>query len=344
MTPPRPKGLPGALLAAILLGILASSMLLVDYLRPAPAFCGYDGGCAALKSTPVAWAFGVPLPAVGLGGFLLLLALAMTPGALARRLLAGTAVLAGLGGLGLLAFQVHLGVFCKFCVMVDGATMVIAALSIHRLKGEWDGWHTSTPLSRASMGVVALVLAAGPFVAGRFVPTGVPAPVAQEMAATPRGMVTLVDFIDFECPHCRMTHEALQPVLAGRESRVRVVRKHVPLAAIHHGAMEAARAACCGEAQGKSDAMANALVHCPAERLTREGCEDLARTIGLDVDRFRACVTDPATDARIKSDIQTFRECGGHGLPTLFVDAQKLEGSQSTRELEEVFTQVAPRT
>ena len=43
---------------------------------------------------------------------------------------------------------------------------------------------------------------------------------------------------------------------------------------------------------------------------------------------------DPEIDARIRADGETFRAAHGHGLPTIYIDGTKLEGSQEREVLE----------
>src|SRR5437868_353173 len=116
-----------------------------------------------------------------------------------------------------------------------------------------------------------------------------PPPIVEELKKSPKGVITVVDFIDFECPFCRATHKELQPFLAEYKGRVRLVRKHVPLR-MHPHATDAAKAGCCGELLGKGEEMADALVAAEPTDLTPEGCEKIAEKLGLDVTRFRACV------------------------------------------------------
>jgi protein-disulfide isomerase len=134
--------------------------------------------------------------------------------------------------------------------------------------------------------------------------------------------------VDFECPYCRETHAALAPLLVERRGRVRVARKQVPLS-MHPHAFAAARAACCAEQLGKADEVADALFAAAPAALTPEGCEGIAVSQGLDRTRFRACVSDPKTDARIHADTEAFRATHGRGLPTLWIGEQRLEGQQS---------------
>ena len=112
---------------------------------------------------------------------------------------------------------------------------------------------------------------------------------------------------------------------------MRVVRKQVPLK-MHPNAQHAARAACCGERLGKGDEMADR--RCASEDLTPAGCEKIAEAMGLPLDAFRACVADPAIDDRIKKETAEFRASGGHGLPTIWLDGQILEGAKERETLE----------
>ena len=344
----EPKGTlarTAALLVPTLTGLVASAMLLVDYVRPAAVFCTEeDGGCAFVRGTRLASILGVPTPVFGVAAFLALGLLALQRGSRVRAAHAAIAAIGALGAIFFLTLQAAMGHWCRYCVTVDVSLCLVLVVALFRLKGAWDPSEKVWPRVAGAGGIAAALL----------VPLGVgfaikpPPPVAvveavpdviqAEMARTTDGRITIVDFADFECPFCRMSHEAIAPVLESNRSRVRLVRKQVPLTRIHPHALDAARAACCGEALGKGDAMADALFRAPVEELTPEGCEKIAVSLGLQADAFRACVSDPKTSAQIDADIATFRAARGHGLPTLWVDGQKLEGRQSAETVQEALT------
>lgn len=320
------------LLTLALLGValVASAVLLVDYLKPSPVFCDPDGGCGAVRRTVFARPFGVPLPAFGLVGLLALGLAALVPGRGAQRLQGAAGAIGGLTALLLLGVQLRLGTFCPYCVAVDGASVLLGAVSIARWRRGWD-----PPEGRAFAGAGALAMLAAigaPIALGttKKPKLAVPPPIAAELEKTPRGQVTVVDFVDFECPFCRMTHADFGPLLAERKGKVRVARKHVPLR-MHPHAMDAAKAGCCGEAMGKGEEIADALF--TAEDLSPAGCEKLAAEHGLDRERFRACVEDPSTAARIEKDREAFKASHGHGLPTIWIEGNKLEGAQDRASL-----------
>jgi protein-disulfide isomerase len=326
-----PRKLPFWLLIALSIASLAASAILfVDYLRPAPVFCAVDGGCGLVRQTIFARPFGVPMPVFGVAGYLAIALLAFLPGRRFRIAQAMLAVFGAIVALGLLAVQGMMHTICPYCAIVDGSAIAIAALSVLRAVKQWDPPAGKAQLLPA-LGAVALALAI-PMAIGFTSKAQVPDVIAQEIAKTPKGKVTVVDFADFECPFCRAQHAKLEPLLERYKDKVRVTRKNVPLR-MHRHAMDAARAACCAEAMGKGDEVAEALFSAPTDELTPEGCERLAAQHGLDPAKFRACVKDSKTDERIRADIDAFHAAKGHGLPTVWFGEQVLEGEQDEATL-----------
>jgi uncharacterized membrane protein/protein-disulfide isomerase len=327
------RALPFLAIAITLLGLAASAASLADSLAPAPAWCS-AGGCATVRASAWAKPLGIPLPFVGVGFFSALLALSLLDVTRARRALA---IAGAVGALGLISLQAFvIGAWCKLCLVAD-----LSALSLGVLALVWRSW---SPLPRApvfgAFALGALAIAAPLALTDTSAPkppgpvAGAPLPevVSREQH---RGEVTIVDFIDFECPFCRMLHGRLnaaidQTTKAG--ARVRVVRKMVPLVDKHPGALPAAIAWCCAEKQGKADAMAEALVAAPTEQLTTEGCEKLASQIGCDMDRYRHDAADPATKARIDHDIADARAAGVKSLPTVYIGATAFVGAAASTE------------
>lgn len=136
------------------------------------------------------------------------------------------------------------------------------------------------------------------------------------------GTITVVEVTDFECPYCRETHTVLADFLEEYGDRLTFVRLVQPMEQ-HANARHAARAHLCS--QGQSHKMAEALFS--AEDLSAEECERLAESLRLDMERYRACITDATTDQRIDelTDWLDEREIGG--LPVIWVQNQRLLGN-----------------
>lgn len=325
---PRALGLLASLGVAVA-GIAASSMLLVDYVRPAPVFCVEGGGCEALKHTVFAMPFGVPLPIIGLLGFVALGAWSMVPGKRARYVQLGLAAGAGTVGLMLLVLQMLLHQFCPYCTVTDFAGLASLGIAIWRLRSgdaapSGRGWTFG--------GAGSLVAAAAVPLTTGFHANTTPLVIQDEIAKAAPGEITVVDFVDFECPFCRLTNEELGPVLESHRSRIHLVRRQVPLT-MHPHARDAARAACCGEKLGKGDEMADALFTAEVDDLTPAGCEKIAESLGLPMDKYRACVASPDTDASIDADKAEFKAANGYALPTIWIDETPLIGARPREEL-----------
>jgi protein-disulfide isomerase len=260
---------------------------------------------------------------------------------IAQLVLSGIAALVGTG---LLIAQVHFHALCPFCCVVDVSALACAAAAAVRLRlglDESPPWPATVAGATGLLAAVAAPLAVGAGMRANIAPT--PQVIRDEMAATPRGEVTLVDFVDFECPFCRMTHAELRPLVHDHPGKVRLVRRQVPLAS-HPHAHDAARAACCGEELGKGDTMADALFSAPVDDLTPEGCERIAQRIGLPLPAYRACVANPATDLHIEADRAEFKAAGGFALPTLWIDDGQLVGAQTHEALATAIGHALART
>jgi uncharacterized membrane protein/predicted DsbA family dithiol-disulfide isomerase len=326
-----------ALLLAVptLLGTAVSAVLLIDYLTPVPVFCEPGGGCDRVKATTYAAWFGIPTPAFGLAAFLALGVLALLRGPRIRTMHVALATLSAIIAAYLIVVQFQLGAICKFCMVADFSAVVLAGGALVRSALAWD----LPARARVTIagGLTLAAAAALPVAVGMTLKpkVQVPAVIAAEMRKTPAGKVTVVDFVDFECPFCRMTHGDFSPIIAANAEKVRVVRKQVPLS-MHEHARDAARTACCGELLGQGDRVADALF--TATDLTKEGCEKLAVDAGLDLAAYRACIADPKIEARIEAERAEFKAAQGKGLPTIWIDDQKIEGAQPRAKLEAAIT------
>lgn len=308
-------------LVAALVGLGASIASLYDYLGPAPAFCA-ETGCATVRASAWAHPLGIPMPALGIVFFLVMAVLAFAPRPRLRLALAATGAAWAVGLIGLQAFVIH--AWCKLCMIADPAAIVagiavVIAPRARTLRFSWPRLAATVPVVGATVLALSLFAHHAPVI-----PAGTPACVAREQVP---GEVTVVEFVDFECPFCRALAPRLADALRATHVPVRVVRKMVPLP-MHPHAMPAALAWCCAAAQGKGDAMADALFATPPEQLTTDGCEKIAAQVGCDLDRYRRDL--PAMVGKVAADMLDARGGDVHSLPTVFVGTDRLTGANHT--------------
>ncbi|HKO46735.1 MAG TPA: thioredoxin domain-containing protein [Polyangiaceae bacterium] len=325
----RALGLFGVRLASVL-ALAVSAALLVDYIGRAPTFCGVGSGCAAVRGSGYGYVslfdLNLPLPALGLLGFALLLGVALT-----RRLLRWTplvAVLGGLIGLGLFGLQwLAIGRLCGLCVTVDALSVVAALCGVLQWTGEGDETEA-----------FGLRWGAWPLLACLAVLAPLAWPQMRPVAAIPAGVqklylpgkINVVEFADYECPHCRRLHPQLKAVIDSYPGKVNFIRLNLPLKS-HEFARDAARAQVCAREQGKGEAMADRLFL--AEGLHPSSNRELAKELAVELTAYDKCISSGAADRMIDAESKILLDDGLQGLPTTYVGAQTILGAQP----EEVF-------
>lgn len=308
---------------ATLIALAASAALTVEYRSGDFAFCGAGSGCASVRRTSIAylWGLGPTLPEVGLAGLALVYALTLT------RSVAWAARLAVLGGaiaLGLLVAQPLLVKrFCWLCVGTDLGALVagVAGLRLLRSPAELT---RPTPLAAWAWGALAAVAITAPALWPQLRPVP-PVPASIRTYYKP-GKINVVEFADFECPHCRNLHQRLKPLLAPYGDRANFVRLNMPLDS-HFFARGAALAALCAEPSGKAETLADFLF--TSQDLSPTAIRGAALELGIDGDAFDRCLTAPATSERLAAEMRAVQEAGLQGLPTTYVGGRLIVGAQS---------------
>lgn len=163
-------------------------------------------------------------------------------------------------------------------------------------------------------------------------------PLRQQVAAIgpSRGRadapVTIVEFGDYQCPFCRQFEPTVESVLKQYPQHVRFVFRNYPLTDIHPEALHAAQAAVCAEKQGKFWPMHDA-IYADAAPLGIGSLRALAKKVGLDSQKFEACVRSQAPNEVIHADMQAGEDLDVEATPTLFIDGRYVNGVVSRQQL-----------
>ncbi len=142
--------------------------------------------------------------------------------------------------------------------------------------------------------------------------------------------ITIVEFADFECPHCAQVVPLLDKVLEDRKNDVRFVFKFYPLPGHPHADI-AARAAIAAWRQGKFWPMHHVLFR-NQQHLEQTDLDSYAKELGLDLSRFHADLQAPETAARIAQDKKLGEDVKVEGTPTIFVNGRLYDGHQDLGE------------
>ncbi|MFO0632793.1 MAG: thioredoxin domain-containing protein [Nannocystaceae bacterium] len=363
-----------ALLFVALLGVADGVYLTLVHLDYEVGRAGLASACHRFSSTGCSVTAGrygdfagVPVATLGLGGALAIAVLAVLGWRRASRwedpMRAGVVVLAGLAvvaSVTMAVFSTLEGAWCPFCVAWYGINLAQALLA-------WRCRDTHLGVRDIiddALGLPSLLAAVvfGASVTGTMLWYGarkleleaerdaaiIPALVAELRASPPQRVgvpdaprkgpadaeIVIVEFGDFECPHCRKLYEAVEATIASSPRRIAVEFAHFPLDSScnpkvdrrHPHACGAAIAAECARRQGKFWELA-AELFAHQDALEREALREYAGGIGLDVDAFDRCMVDPEVAARVTADAELGLALGITGTPTFFVNGYKWTGA-----------------
>jgi protein-disulfide isomerase len=147
--------------------------------------------------------------------------------------------------------------------------------------------------------------------------------------------ITIIEFSDYECPFCRRWYNDV--FLKLREEypdKVRVVYRDFPLFSLHPDAEPAAEAANCANEQGAYWEYHNKLFS--STELGQSTYLRYASELGLDADKFKACLDSRRYANEIKADYDYASNLGVQSTPTFFLNGIPIVGAQPY----EVFKQV----
>ena len=156
----------------------------------------------------------------------------------------------------------------------------------------------------------------------------------------PDGKVTVVEFFDYNCPYCRAAGPMVTELLQGNPD-VRFVYKELPTLA--PSSRFAAQAALAAHRQSPElyRAFHDALLKAN-DRLAEDGVVQIARDAGVDVDRMRADMEDPAINKSIDGNIELARAIGATGTPTFIIGDAMLVGAKPLQQMESAIADARP--
>lgn len=149
------------------------------------------------------------------------------------------------------------------------------------------------------------------------------------VAGNPDGDVTLVEFFDYNCGFCRRALSDMNALLKS-DPNLRVVLKEFPV--LSQGSLEAAQLAVAAIGQGKYMEFHQTLM---SSRGQVDGARALqvAREVGLDVDKLKADAARPEVRDVIASSMQLADQLGISGTPSYILGDDVIPGAVGQDEI-----------
>ena len=155
------------------------------------------------------------------------------------------------------------------------------------------------------------------------------------VSGNPEGDVTLVEFFDYQCGHCK---RSLAPVmdLLKNDPGLRIVWKDLPV--LGPVSSFAAHASMAAHKQGKYLAFHEAVMGAQ-DRLSEDSVMAIAEQVGLDVERLRQEMADPEIAAYLNETQRLARELGITGTPAFVIGNTLVPGAVDGARLRELIAE-----
>jgi Na+/H+ antiporter NhaA len=151
-------------------------------------------------------------------------------------------------------------------------------------------------------------------------------PERDHIRGDPAGVVTLVEYADFECPYCGRAEPTIRELLDMHHGGgLRYVFRHLPLQDVHPHAQLAAEASEAAAAQGAFWQMHDTLMAHQGE-LDLDDVHRYADELELDADRLEDEVRRRVYLGRVSDDVSSADSSGVSGTPTFFINGRRHQG------------------
>jgi protein-disulfide isomerase len=137
--------------------------------------------------------------------------------------------------------------------------------------------------------------------------------------------VTLIEYGDFECPHCARAYPIVKALQARFGDELRFVFRYFPLEGAHPNAMAFAEFAEAAASQGKfwqaHDYLFEHQGHISARQLAAA-----ATSLDLDAVELARVIGTKAPAERVRKDLASGENSGVNGTPAFFINGERFEG------------------
>ena len=169
----------------------------------------------------------------------------------------------------------------------------------------------------------------------------VPVGPADHVEGNPHAECTLVEYGDYECPHCAHAHPIVKRLQKHFGKRLRFVFRNFPLREIHPHAESAAESAEFAGSHGKFLEMHDLLFE-NQERLGGTLYLELAQDLALDPASFRAALEKREFMSKVRADFSGGVRSGVNGTPTFFINNQRHDAPFDYEDLRAAIEAASP--
>jgi len=152
-----------------------------------------------------------------------------------------------------------------------------------------------------------------------------------------QGKVTIVEFFDYRCVHCRRVASTIDNLMRSNAS-VRVIYKNFPV--LGEPSVLAARAAVAAQQQGGWPKLHRAMLAYEGD-FTTETLLALGTSVGLDSGKLKTDMMSPATDKALQANLTLAAALGVDVTPTFVIGERVIKGALSAEAFQALVNEEA---
>lgn len=159
----------------------------------------------------------------------------------------------------------------------------------------------------------------------------------------PEAKLVIVEFSDFQCPYCNQEFPIIREFTSKYQNDLYYIYRQFPI--INENSLIFSEASLCAEEQGKFWQFHDRLFSAPEKDVN--DIENIALLSGVDINKFKTCLTTQKYRAQTIEDYQDGVALGAVGTPTFFVNGNILPGVVSLEQWEQIlkkWNEIYPNT
>ncbi len=149
--------------------------------------------------------------------------------------------------------------------------------------------------------------------------------------------VTVAEFFDYRCPHCKASMAAMHHLIDGN-SKVRVAFIERPI--LTADSVVAAQAAVAARRQGDKYVPFHFALMATTGELPKERILDIAKSVGLDTAKLEKDMADPAVLDSVKASNELANKLHFNGTPTFVINDKIIVGELTDQQLQQLAGQI----
>jgi len=159
----------------------------------------------------------------------------------------------------------------------------------------------------------------------------IPVSDKDQKAGDEKAKVILVEYGDYQCPHCGAAHPLIKQLLKEYGRKILFVFRNFPLQEAHPAAMMAAFSAEAAGVQKKFWEMHD-LIFEHQDELDENDMTPFAGAIHLDLKKFNHDIRSRDIVQKVESDFEGGIRSGVNGTPTFFLNGNRLNSYDASYE------------